>query len=595
MQEGKKKEKALNVLMQYAGGHKYGMYFSWIFSGLSAIASLMTYVFLFQIIREVIETAPNFEKATHIAANGWCALGTAAVAMLLYFAALMCSHAAAFRVATNIRKELLTHIAKLPIGFADDLGSGKIRRVINDSAAATETYLAHQLPDAVGAYITPVAMVILLFVFDWRFGLVCLIPVVLSFAGMTRMSGKQMREDMRQYQTALENMNNEAVEYVRGIQVVKTFSQTVHSFSKFKSSIDTYYKFCINYTKEMRKPMVCYQILTNSTFAFLIALTLILYRGDNVTFSILLNFVFYVIFTPVIATTLTKIMFMSEETMTVEDAILRFREIMAIQPLPEPVREQVPQNYEITLENVSFRYREDLPNALDHVSIHIPEGEVTAFVGPSGSGKSTAAGLISRFYDATEGMVRIGNVDIRDIPNSKRVCMVSYVFQNSRLLAGTIADNVRMGKKNATDAEVLEALHKAQCDDILEKLPQGIETIIGTDGIYLSGGEQQRVAIARIILQDAPIVVLDEATAYADPENEVLVQRAFEEMATDKTVIMIAHRLTTIKNADNIYVFENGKVAESGKHESLLDKKGLYAKMWDNYQKSIEWKVGGSK
>ncbi len=593
--EKKKEESALSVLMRYAGGHKYCTYFSWVFSGLSAIAALLTYVFLFRIIKEVIEAAPNFKEATHIASNGWFAVLAAAVSMLLYFAALMCSHASAFRVATNIRKQLLAHIAKLPIGFADELGSGRIRRIINDSAATTEVYLAHQLPDLVGAYITPVAMILLLFVFNWRFGLVCLIPVVLSLAGMTKMTGKQMQEDMKHYQTALENMNNEAVEYVRGINVVKTFSQTVHSFSRFKASIDSYYKFCINYTKEMRMPMVCYQMIVNSTFAFLIALTLILYRGDYVAFNILLNFVFYVIFTPVISTTLTKIMFMGEESMKVEDAIARFNEIMAIEPLPEPAQTKHPQEYAICFDDVSFRYRKELPDAVSHISLQIPVGKVTAFVGPSGSGKSTAAGLIARFYDATSGQVRIGDVDIRDIAQEERVGTISYVFQNSRLLAGTIADNVRMGKKNATDEEVLAALHKAQCDDILAKLPQGIETVIGTDGIYLSGGEQQRIAIARIILQDAPVIILDEATAYADPENEVLVQKAFEEMAVGKTVIMIAHRLTTVKNADTIYVFENGKIKEAGKHEALLEANGLYGKMWNDYQTSIRWKVGGSK
>lgn len=590
-----KKESALSVLMKYAGGHKYCTYLSWIFSGLSSVASLMTFVFLFRIIREVIEAAPDFGNAVHVAENGWFAVLAAVISMLLYFAALMCSHAAAFRVATNIRKELLTHIAKLPVGFADELGSGRIRRIINDSAAATETYLAHQLPDLVGAYVTPVAMIILLFVFNWRFGLVCLIPVVLSMAGMGKMMGKQMQEDMKKYQTALENMNNEAVEYVRGINVVKTFSQTVHSFSRFKASIDNYYKFCINYTKEMRMPMVCYQVMINSTFAFLIALTLILYNGNHVTFNILLNFVFYVIFTPAISTTLTKIMFMGEESMKVEDAILRFNELMSINPLKEPEKPEIPDEYGITFDDVTFKYRAELPDAISHVNLKIPANRVTAFVGPSGSGKSTAAGLIARFYDVTGGKVSIGSTDIRDIAEKDRVDTVSYIFQNSRLLSGTIADNVRMGKKDATDEEVIAAMHKAQCDDILNKLPQGIETVIGSKGIYLSGGERQRVAIARIILQDAPIIILDEATAYADPENEVLVQKAFEEMAAGKTVIMIAHRLTTIKNADMIYVFDKGKVAEEGRHDELIQKHGLYENMWNNYQTSIQWKVGVSK
>ena len=434
----------------------------------------------------------------------------------------------------------------------------------------------------------------MLFLFDWRFGLICLVPVLLGFAAMFKMAGPKMAEDMKHYQNALENMNNEAVEYVRGVPVVKTFGQTVHTFKRFKGSIDSYYKFCISYCKKCRMPMLMYTVFINSAFAFLITLALILASGEAVTQSILLSFIFYVIFTPVISTSMTKVLFMSENGMIVSDALTRIHSILDMKPLPDAQRPASPKNNSVEFKNVSFRYSGTENDALSDISFKVNPGETVALVGPSGGGKSTAAGLISRFWDVTNGEITVGGVNVKNIRKSELMETVSYVFQDSRLLKASIFENVRLARPNASRSEVEIALHKAQCDDIIEKLPDGMDTVIGTKGVYLSGGEQQRIAIARAMLKDAPIIVLDEATAFADPENESLVQRAFEELSKKKTVIMIAHRLTTVRNADRIFVLKDGKIEESGTHDKLSQGGGLYAKMWQDYQTSISWKVGGA-
>lgn len=403
-----------------------------------------------------------------------------------------------------------------------------------------------------------------------------------------------MAEDMKSYQDALSDMNNEAVEYVRGVPVVKTFGQTVHTFKRFKGSIDNYYQYCISYCKKCRMPMLLYTVFINSAFAFLITLALILAGGEAVTQSVLLSFIFYVIFTPVIATSMTKVLFMSENGMIVKDALARIHSILDMKPLPEASDCTSPKDNSVEFRNVSFRYSGAKFDALSNVSFSVKPGETVALVGPSGGGKTTAAGLISRFWDVTSGEIRVGGVNVKNIKKSKLMETVSYVFQDSRLLKTSILENVRLSQPSASRKEVENALHKAQCDDIIAKLPDGIDTVIGTKGVYLSGGEQQRIAIARVMLKDAPIIVLDEATAFADPENEFLVQRAFEELSKNKTVIMIAHRLSTVKNADRIFVMKDGRVSESGTHKALTEKNGIYAKMWQDYQESVSWKVGGA-
>lgn len=580
--------------MGYAGKHKYLTYSSLILSVISAMLALLPFVFIYFIIREVIEAAPNFSEASGIARNGWMAVLFALISIVIYIGALMCSHLSAFRIAGNMRKTLMAHITKLPLGFIGEMGSGKIRRIVNDSSAATETYLAHQLPDMAGAIATPLGMIIMLFLFDWRFGLICLLPVSLGFAAMFKMAGPGMAEDMKSYQDALSDMNNEAVEYVRGVPVVKTFGQTVHTFKRFKGSIDNYYQYCISYCKKCRMPMLLYTVFINSAFAFLITLALILAGGEAVTQSVLLSFIFYVIFTPVIATSMTKVLFMSENGMIVKDALARIHSILDMKPLPEASDCTSPKDNSVEFRNVSFRYSGAKFDALSNVSFSVKPGETVALVGPSGGGKTTAAGLISRFWDVTSGEIRVGGVNVKNIKKSKLMETVSYVFQDSRLLKTSILENVRLSKPSASRKEVENALHKAQCDDIIAKLPDGIDTVIGTKGVYLSGGEQQRIAIARVMLKDAPIIVLDEATAFADPENEFLVQRAFEELSKNKTVIMIAHRLSTVKNADRIFVMKDGRVSESGTHKALTEKNGIYAKMWQDYQESVSWKVGGA-
>ncbi len=585
----------LRELMGYAGGRKYLTYLSLLLSAVSAILALFPFIFLFRIMQEVIAVAPNYAQATHIVRNGWMAVGFALASIVIYVCALMSSHLSAFRIAGNIRKALMAHIAKLPLGFIGEMGSGKIRRIVNDSSAATETYLAHQLPDMAAAITTPICMVVMLFLFDWRFGLVSLVPIVLGFASMFKMTGPGMAKDMKDYMDALADMNNEAVEYVRGIPVVKTFGQTVHSFKRFKDTIDNYYKYCIGYCKKCRPPMLAYTVFINSSFAFLIVLALILTDGEAIGQSILLNFIFYVIFTPIIATAMSKVMYMSENGMIVADALTRIHSVLDAEALPEPRVGKAPADNSVTLENVTFRYQNSTEDALKDVTLHVGAGETVALVGPSGGGKTTVAGLVSRFWDVTGGAIQIGGVNVKDIPKDMLMDTVSYVFQDSRLLKTSILENVRLSRPDASRQEVERALHEAQCDDIIAKLPQGIDTVIGTKGVYLSGGEQQRIAIARVMLKNAPILILDEATAFADPENEVLVQRAFERLSKGKTVIMIAHRLTTIKNADRIFVLREGHVQESGTHDVLVAGGGIYAKMWQDYQTSINWKVGGSK
>lgn len=589
-----KKNKNLSELMGYAGKHKYLTYSSLILSVISAVFALLPFVFIFFVIKEVIEVAPNYSEAVHVVHNGWMAVLFALISIVIYVGALMCSHLSAFRIAGNMRKTLMAHIAKLPLGFIGEMGSGKIRRIVNDSSAATETYLAHQLPDMAGAITMPLGMIVMLFLFDWRFGLICLVPVVLGFAAMFKMAGPGMAEDMKNYQNALADMNNQAVEYVRGVPVVKTFGQTVHTFKRFRGSIDSYYKFCIAYCKKCRMPMLMYTVFINSAFAFLITLALILAGGEAVSQSLLLSFIFYVIFTPVIATSMTKVLFMSENGMVVNDALTRIHLILDLKPLPDAQKNESPRDNSVEFKNVSFRYSKAKNDAIRNVSFKVHSGETVALVGPSGGGKSTAAGLISRFWDVTGGEIKVGGINVKNIPKSELMETVSYVFQDSRLLKTSIFENVRLAKPNASRKEAENALHKAQCDDIIAKLPDGIDTVIGTKGVYLSGGEQQRIAIARVMLKDAPIVVLDEATAFADPENESLVQRAFEELSKDKTVIMIAHRLTTVRNADRIFVLKDGKIEESGTHNQLSQSDGLYAKMWQDYQTSIGWKVGGA-
>ena len=584
-----KKQSNLSRLLGYAGNHKYLIYASWILSAVSALVSLVPYWYIWLVMREVLETAPHFENAVGLTHNGWMAVGFAVAAVLIYIAGLMCSHMGAFRIATNMRISTMEHILKLPLGVSESFGSGKLRKIVNESSAATETYLAHQLPDRSGAIATPCGLLILLFVFDWRLGVLSLLPVALGFAIMMSMTGQRMQKKMLEYQNALDDMSNEAVEYIRGIPVVKTFGQTIYSFKKFKGSIERYKKWVIAYTKELRAPMMFYTTAINGVFAFLIAGALF-FTSDGVTSEFILNLIFYIIITPIISITLTRIMFQSENAMIVDDALGRIDSILKLDPLSEPSKPEKPEDASVEVKNVYFSY-DGKNDVLKNISFYIPAGQKIALVGPSGGGKTTLANIIARFFDPDRGCVKIGGIDVKNIKKEELMDTVSFVFQNSRLIKGTIFDNVRLGKPDATREEVMNAIVNAQCKDIIDKLPNGIDTVIGSKGTYLSGGEQQRIAIARVMLKDSPIIIMDEATAFADPDNEYRIQKALTNMSKGKTVIMIAHRLSTVVNADRIYVIKDGEIAESGTSDELMAQNGLFSKMWNNYQASVQWKV----
>ena len=584
-----KKQSDLSRLMGYAGNYRYFTYASWVLSAVSALVALVPFVYIWKILRDVLNAAPDYAQAMNIPHYGWMAVGFAVLSYLIYIAALMCSHLSAFRVATNLRLAVSEHLATLPLGFTETFGSGKLRKIIHESTGAAETFLAHQLPDKYNAMATPIGMLVLLLVFDWRLGLLSLIPVALGFVIMSAMTGKRMADKMRQYGNALEAMSNEAVEYVRGIPVVKTFGQSVFSFKKFKATIDEYEKWVISYTKDLRLPMMFYTAAVNGVFAFLIAGGL-LFTAHGVTTEFLLNLLFYIIITPVISLTLTRIMSMSENEMVVADALTRIDSVLKADPVPESSHPQHPKDALVSLNDVHFSY-DGKTDVIKGISLDIRPGQTVAFVGPSGGGKSTLANLVCRFFDVQSGSVRVGGADVRDIPKEELMDTISFVFQNSRLLKGSILDNVRLGRPQATEAEVLAALKAAQCMDIVEKFPAGIHTVIGTKGVYLSGGEQQRIAIARAMLKNAPILILDEATAFADPDNEAKVQAAFAQLAKGKTVLMIAHRLSTVANADCIYVVQDGRITETGTKDELCARNGLFARMWQDYQASVKWKV----
>ena len=584
-----KKQSDLSRLMGYAGNYRYFAYASWVLSAVSALVALVPFVYIWKILRDVLAVAPDYAQAVNIPHYGWMAVLFAVLSYLIYIAALMCSHLSAFRVATNLRLEVSEHLATLPLGFTETFGSGKLRKIIHESTGAAETFLAHQLPDKYNAMATPIGLLVLLLVFDWRLGLLSLVPVALGFVIMSAMTGRRMADKMRQYGNALESMSNEAVEYVRGIPVVKTFGQSVFSFKKFKATIDEYEKWVIAYTKELRMPMMLYTAAINGVFAFLIVGGL-LFTRNGVTSEFLLNLLFYIIITPVISLTLTRIMYMSENELVVADALARVDSVLDAEPVPENDHPRHPKDASVSLKDVHFSY-DGKTDVIKGVSLKIQPGQMVAFVGPSGGGKSTLANLICRFFDVQSGSVRVGGADVRDIPKEELMDTISFVFQNSRLLKGSILDNVRLGRAQATEAEVLAALKAAQCMDIVEKFPEGIHTVIGTKGVYLSGGEQQRIAIARAMLKNAPILLLDEATAFADPDNEAKVQAAFAQLAKGKTVLMIAHRLSTVANADCIYVVQDGQIVESGTKDELCAQNGLFARMWQDYQASVQWKV----
>ena len=576
----------MKIINGYAGGHRHLITVGRILAAVSALMALVPFYDIWQIIR----IAVMGEDPAGIAPIAWTAVAWTVGSLLVYIGALMCTHIAAFRVQANMRSTLMRRILTLPLGVFDEDGTGKIRRTVSDSTAATETFIAHNLPDKAVAAATPIGLAALLLIFDWRIGLICVIPAIIGFAFMMSMMGKGMQEKMAEYQNALDTMSSEATEYVRGIPVVKVFGQSVHSFRRFKTAIDGYGKWATDYTLMLRPKMSAFMTCINAVFAFIV-LAAYLFSGNGITNELMLNIMYYIIVTPLFTVTLTKIAYSGEQEMVVKDALGRIDTILDISPLSAAQKEETPTDNSVELSGVSYRYNGANSDAVHDLNIKINAGEHIAFVGPSGGGKTTTAELIARFFDVTEGTIKIGGADIRNIPQHKLMQQVSFVFQDSKLLKASILENVRLARPDTTEAEVLLALEQAQCGDIIEKLPDGVNTVIGTKGTYLSGGEQQRISIARAILKNAPVIILDEATAFADPDNETKVQAAFEVLAKGRTLIMIAHRLSTVKNADRIYVMQNGTVTESGTHGELMAKSGTYAQMYEEYTRSAEWRV----
>ena len=586
-----KKQSSLARILGYAGGHRNLTLLGCILSALSAVLGLIPYVCVWLAARDVLETWPALTGVSGSARWGWTAVWTAVISIVLYFAALMSTHIAAFRTARNIRRAAMGHVLKLPLGFFTGSQSGRLRKLIDDNAGLTEDLLAHKLPDLAGTIVTPIAAVLMLFLFDWKMGLLCLLTMVLALLSMCLMMGGKNAGFFHRYQKEIERMSGEAVEYVRGIPVVKMFQQTVYSFKAFYAAIRDYSDLASQYAMSCRVGQTCFLTFINGAFALLIPAALLLASGGDVR-TVLVNFIFYALFAPACGQMINRIMYMSEAVMEADEAVGRLDEILSQEPMENTGIEKRPADAAVSFDHVTFTYPGADRPALSDVSFAVRPGQVTALVGPSGGGKTTAASLIPRFWDADSGTVSIGGVNVKEMDTEDLMKQTAFVFQDTRLFKESLLENIRAARPDASREEVLSAAHAAQCDDILEKLPQGLDTVVGARGVYLSGGEQQRIALARAILKDAPIVVLDEATAFADPENEHQIQKAFEALIRNKTVLMIAHRLSTVQDADHIIVLSGGKIAEQGCHESLLAQHGVYAAMWEDYQRSARWKVG---
>ena len=591
-----KKDSEISRMFQFAGNRHWLTILGMILAGFSTVLSMIPFVCIWFVVHDMLHAlvAGDISLAAHSTTYAWWAAGFSVLSILLYFIGLCCSHLAAFRTATNMKKAAMHHVVELPLWYFGANGSGRLRKVIDDNAGLTEAFLAHQLPDLTGAVVMPVAVLVVICVFDWRLGLCCLVPLAISAVFLKQMMGGDNAGFMEGYMTALETMNKEAVEYIRGIPVVKVFQQTVYSFKNFHAAIEEYEKYASGYALKCRIPLTGFNVALNGTFILLIPVAGMILAGASGQAAyqdVLLDFLFYSLFTPICTTMMNRVMFASEQLMAAKSAVTCIEAVLKEEPLADTVKAEQPKDASVTFENVSFQYPRTEEKALDGVTFDIPAGRTVALVGASGSGKSTAAKLIPRFYDVTEGRILVGGVDVRKIAKHTLMDRIAFVFQNTKLFKDTLLENVRAAKPEATREEVSHAIEAAQCKEIIDRLPEGLDTMVGNGGTYLSGGENQRMALARAVLKDAPIVILDEATAFADAENEHQIQLAFEKLTNGKTVLMIAHRISTIQDADKILVFDQGRIIERGTHESLLAQNGTYASMWKDYQRSIHWKV----
>lgn len=591
MPETQNKNKFIRLL-NYSGNYKYLTIVGMFLSALSAICLLVPFVYIWDVVNALLAVAPDFTKAQNLDVYAINAFTFAVLGIILNFFGLMGTHLSAFKNEKNMKDAAIKHLIKLPLGYFSNHTSGGLRKIIDYSTAKTEIFLAHQLFDLTGAIMTPIVFLILLFSFDWRLGLICLIPIILCFVFMYPMFSKESRNSMEKYEKYLEEMNGEAVEYVRGIPVTKAFQQSIYSFKNFINAIKNYGKFSAEYSMSTHIPMTAFTVSINGFFALLIPAGILL-AGSVVDVKFFANFMFYIIFTPICAVMMMKIMTVSQDWMLASCALDSIEAILNENPLVDPINPQKPKNHSIEFEGVYFDYEnaDGDEHILNDVNLKINENETVALVGPSGGGKTTIASLIPRFWDVNQGSIKVGDVDVRSISTKELMKNISFVFQNTTLFKDSIYNNVAIGRKGASRDDVKKALSLTQCDDIIDELPDGINTVIGSEGTYLSGGQQQRIALARAVLKDAPIIILDEATALADPENEYLIQKAISEITKDKTVIMIAHRLSSVKNVDKIYVVENGRIVEEGNHHTLIDSGGIYSRIWDEFNQSIQWKV----
>ena len=591
MPETQNKNKFIRLL-NYSGNYKYLTIVGMFLSALSAICLLVPFVYIWNVVNALLAVAPDFTKAQNLDVYAINVFTFAVLGIILNFFGLMGTHLSAFKNEKNMKDAAIKHLLKLPLGYFSNHTSGGLRKIIDYSTAKTEIFLAHQLFDLTGAIMTPIVFLILLFSFDWRLGLICLIPIILCFVFMYPMFSKESRNSMEKYEKYLEEMNGEAVEYVRGIPVTKAFQQSIYSFKNFINAIKNYGKFSAEYSMSTHIPMTAFTVSINGFFALLIPAGILL-AGSVVDVKFFANFMFYIIFTPICAVMMMKIMTVSQDWMLASCALDSIEAILNENPLVDPINPQKPKNHSIEFEGVYFDYEnaDGDEHILNDVNLKINENETVALVGPSGGGKTTIASLIPRFWDVNQGSIKVGDVDVRSISTKELMKNISFVFQNTTLFKDSIYNNVAIGRKGASRDDVKKALSLTQCDDIIDELPDGINTVIGSEGTYLSGGQQQRIALARAVLKDAPIIILDEATALADPENEYLIQKAISEITKDKTVIMIAHRLSSVKNVDKIYVVENGRIVEEGNHHTLIDSGGIYSRMWDEFNQSIQWKV----
>lgn len=591
MPETQNKNKFIRLL-NYSGNYKYLTIVGMFLSALSAICLLVPFVYIWDVVNALLAVAPDFTKAQNLDVYAINAFTFAVLGIILNFFGLMGTHLSAFKNEKNMKDAAIKHLLKLPLGYFSNHTSGGLRKIIDYSTAKTEIFLAHQLFDLTGAIVTPIVFLILLFSFDWRLGLICLIPIILCFVFMYPMFSKESRNSMEKYEKYLEEMNGEAVEYVRGIPVTKAFQQSIYSFKNFINAIKNYGKFSAEYSMSTHIPMTAFTVSINGFFALLIPAGILL-AGSVVDVKFFANFMFYIIFTPICAVMMMKIMTVSQDWMLASCALDSIEAILNENPLVDPINPQKLKNHSIEFEGVYFDYEnaDGDEHILNDVNLKINENETVALVGPSGGGKTTIASLIPRFWDVNQGSIKVGDVDVRSISTKELMKNISFVFQNTTLFKDSIYNNVAIGRKGASRDDVKKALSLTQCDDIIDELPDGINTVIGSEGTYLSGGQQQRIALARAVLKDAPIIILDEATALADPENEYLIQKAISEITKDKTVIMIAHRLSSVKNVDKIYVVENGRIVEEGNHHTLIDSGGIYSRMWDEFNQSIQWKV----